>query len=336
VLMPRNCQSLARLFTCFLGVRSFFPAGSTPPDALDPIEQRRRGFAAFKELLGRLAEQSTLILYLDDLQWGDADSAHLLEDLLRPPDAPPMLLLTCSRIEGTASESYHRALDALRTARNDSEVRSIALEPLQAADAEALAVALLEADDTATQGWAAAIARESEGHPYLLKELCRYSESRRECRCIGRVGSDSRRGAPRAHPKASGGSVSPARDRGDGGRPAGRIRRGRRSRRDRRRPILRARVAATRAPRSHVALRRRAFAGAVSRSDPRGVRALAASGAGARGARAPRCCARGVGPGRRAGARRPPCRCRRARQGGEVRCRRGSESCRIPRVRERR
>jgi eukaryotic-like serine/threonine-protein kinase len=188
VLMPRNCQSLARLFTCFLGVRSFFPAGSTPPDALDPIEQRRRGFAAFKELLGRLAEQSTLILYLDDLQWGDADSAHLLEDLLRPPDAPPMLLLTCSRIEGTASESYHRALDALRTARNGSEVRSIALEPLPAADAEALAVALLEADDTATQGWAAAIARESEGHPYLLKELCRYSGSRREC-CWPRWGA---------------------------------------------------------------------------------------------------------------------------------------------------
>ena len=57
----------------------------------EPIEVRKRAFAALKALLLALSASSRLIVHIDDLQWSDIDSLVLLEELLRPPNAPALI-----------------------------------------------------------------------------------------------------------------------------------------------------------------------------------------------------------------------------------------------------
>ena len=46
-----------------------------------------------------LARRRSLVLYVDDAQWGDTDSAALLLELVRPPNAPPVLIVLAHREE---------------------------------------------------------------------------------------------------------------------------------------------------------------------------------------------------------------------------------------------
>jgi serine/threonine protein kinase/predicted ATPase len=170
-LAPPDMADLARIFPVLTRIGQVAKAARTS-EALDLRELRRRGFAALRALLVALGRRTPLIVRIDDLQWGDVDSAELLSDLLRPPDAPRLLLLLAYRSEYADTSP---CLTALRAAAQGEQPthreHRIDVDALPEPEARALAAALLEPDRSSLAVDAAWIARESGGRPFFIYEL---------------------------------------------------------------------------------------------------------------------------------------------------------------------
>jgi len=172
-LMPRDALALARVFPVLRQVDSFGSNLRRSVEARDPFEIRRRAFTALRDLFARLADRGPLVLAIDDVQWGDVDSAILLSELLHPPDPPAMLVICGYRSEEEQDNAFLAAFrDRLDRRRTDE--RCVAVTPLAPAEARELALSHLGPDPRA-RAQADRIARESTGSPLFVEELSRYA-----------------------------------------------------------------------------------------------------------------------------------------------------------------
>src|SRR5882724_3321574 len=170
--MPRDVLALARLFPVMLQVNSVFNAPQREQEIPDPFTLRRRAFAALRELLGRLSDRQPLVLYIGDLQWSDADSTTLLEDLLRPPDSPPLFLLASFRTEDLEAKPFLKAL--LEKTGTDSS-REVYVGALSKSESYDMLDHLLGPASAALAQFADAMLGEARGNPFLLEQLARYA-----------------------------------------------------------------------------------------------------------------------------------------------------------------
>jgi serine/threonine protein kinase/tetratricopeptide (TPR) repeat protein len=186
--VPPGIHALAHLFPVLRNVRVVGDATDRDADALDRLELRRRAFAALKDLLSAVAARHAVVIHVDDLQWGDADSVQLLEALLSAPSPRPLMLVCSHRTDlaasGHAVPAMRRACEGLGAG---CDLREIEVGELSLSDAHQLARALVEDGDVAT---AAIIAAEANGSPLFVAELARWARERR-----GMTGPGGRGGA---------------------------------------------------------------------------------------------------------------------------------------------
>jgi tetratricopeptide (TPR) repeat protein len=167
--LPADVWALAQIFPVLRRVGAVAEMPAQPIG--DPHEARARAFGALRELLATLAARAPLVVFLDDVHWGDIDSATLLLEIVRPPNPPPFLLFLTERVAEAKESAFCRAV----TGRWPSgvSVERLAIGALEAADAEALALALLDSADPRSAEVARALAGEARGNPFLIEELVR-------------------------------------------------------------------------------------------------------------------------------------------------------------------
>jgi hypothetical protein len=167
--LPNAIGALAHLFPVLRRVPRIDAFPKTA--AGDPQVLRQLAFGALRELLGTLSARHPVIVFIDDVQWGDTDSAALLVEVMRPPAAPPILLVTTHRSEDSATSPF--LADLRGRWPEGAEVCEIQVEPLAFDDARRLAATLLGPCQASAEDIAAGIARESGGNPFLIEELTR-------------------------------------------------------------------------------------------------------------------------------------------------------------------
>jgi eukaryotic-like serine/threonine-protein kinase len=170
-IVPPGAAALGRLFPVLRTVQVI--AQSTGESLPDRKELRRAAFSALRTILARIAKSRSLILFIDDVQWGDEDSAPFLADLLRPPDAPNLLLLLAYRSDEVSRSPF---LETLK--RGDQGIVEIDLDALTPEDASSLAAEHIKRrsstiDEVEVQRRAAKIASESRGIPFFVDVLSR-------------------------------------------------------------------------------------------------------------------------------------------------------------------
>jgi hypothetical protein len=173
-VLPRNLHALERLFPVLKDVaRGLDRRVEEIPDA---IELRRRAFGALRELFARIARRGHVIVFIDDLQWGDADSMAILHEILAPPNPPPLLLVLCYRSEDAESNAQLKNIGDFAVGPH-IERTDIELQGLGDAEARALVEHLLEgAAATRNETQTETILREGAGMPFMLVELASFSQ----------------------------------------------------------------------------------------------------------------------------------------------------------------
>lgn len=178
--LPVGLHYLARIFPVLRGVPCMTAVAQPVHEIVEPIELRKRAFAALKELLFALGAEQPLVVHIDDVQWSDIDSLVLLEELLAPPNAPNLLLVCGFREEMRENSPILAELMALfeRLGRR-VDVRELSVDQLSSEEAVELAALALDGEKTAPSELARAIALESHGVPIFVSELAQWQRERR-------------------------------------------------------------------------------------------------------------------------------------------------------------
>ncbi|MGH9382814.1 MAG: serine/threonine-protein kinase PknK [Vicinamibacterales bacterium] len=169
-LIPADIAALARIFPVLERVGAVRRAIRGRPEIPDVHELRRRAFAALGDMLQRLGRASRLVLFIDDLQWGDLDSAALLISFLDAIDPPKLLLIASYRSEYATTSA---CLIALHAARQRQVFFDVTVEPLPYEETLQLATLLLP-ESAGASAVAERVARESGGSPYFVFELAQH------------------------------------------------------------------------------------------------------------------------------------------------------------------
>ena len=168
-LLPNGIGMLAHLFPLLRRVESIADLSDQNLVGLDDKQIRNLAFNAFAELLTNIGQIVPVIMFVDDLQWGDADSAEVLLNILSPPSPLPVLFLGSYRSDEMDDSPF---LDQWKSnSSNSSDPHHINVEPLNKSQCLEFLQKRLGTFDDLTQQSLNELFDITLGNPYFLEQL---------------------------------------------------------------------------------------------------------------------------------------------------------------------
>jgi eukaryotic-like serine/threonine-protein kinase len=126
--LPTNVRALAQIFPALGRLNAVQRLLEQEPPRGTTRQARDEAEAALRDLLTRLATRRSLVLWIDDLHWGDLDSAQMLKKWIEPPGVPGLMLVLSYRSDELSTSPCLRLLFGEDRASSPSEV--VAVGPL--------------------------------------------------------------------------------------------------------------------------------------------------------------------------------------------------------------
>lgn len=175
-ILPIDLDVLCQVFPVLRGVPSL--ARQLKPLAVQGAEARdlgQRGIAALREMLCRLARFEPVVIFIDDLQQGDEDTASVFRELFRVDQSPNLLCLGTFRSEDAESSVCLNRIRRNRLSGAEqallAEQHEINIDRLSRDEAAQLARSLLTGNESVRAREAARIADEAGGDPLFVRML---------------------------------------------------------------------------------------------------------------------------------------------------------------------
>jgi predicted Ser/Thr protein kinase len=172
-LIPDDIAELTRIFPALRAAAAVAHAPKRNEPATDQKVMKARAVGAFGRLLAAARRRGPVVIWIDDLQWSDRESAQLFEPLLIGPGRVPLLFIGSYRPSAVGRGALLDTLLATRD-RGLPLKADLELSPLDEEEAETLALRLLPRAPSAEE-IARGIARDAGGHPLFVAELAFFS-----------------------------------------------------------------------------------------------------------------------------------------------------------------
>ncbi|MCA9138066.1 MAG: protein kinase [Planctomycetales bacterium] len=170
--IPDDIHLLARLFPTIRRVSAIEDRFDQDTRGIDDRQLRFRAFLALKQLLTRIGRTHPVVLFIDDLQWGDGDSAEVLFNLLSPPNSPRLVLLGTYRSDESNDSSFLKEWKERCNELTDTfEQHEVSVAPLTDQQCVDLVASRLKIDADRLREQSAGLFADTSGNPYFVEQL---------------------------------------------------------------------------------------------------------------------------------------------------------------------
>lgn len=146
--------------------------GKQPPvSPLEPVESQNRFNLVFQQFINIFtAPEHPLVIFLDDLQWADAASLKLLEQLITNPEQKYLLMIGAYR-DNEVDNAHPLIMTLERIEKAGIQVNNIVLQPLGVASINQLIADSFYCPIEEVRPLAELVKNKTDGNPFFLTQL---------------------------------------------------------------------------------------------------------------------------------------------------------------------